>query len=251
MPGLERPSRQPGHSPEDAPGRLGSFLTGRPSVRFPNRAEAGRYLARLLADYRGRHDAIVLALPRGGVPIGYEIARQLGLPLDVLVVRKLGIPQQPELGIGAIASGGVRVLNRQTIDALAIPPRIIETVAANELRELERRERAYRGDRSPLDVKDRTVILADDGLATGATMRAAIRAVKARGAREVVVTVPVGTPEACLDMEQEADLVLCATTPEPFYAVGLWYEDFSQLTDDDVRDLLDKANRAAPTVQQC
>jgi predicted phosphoribosyltransferase len=163
------------------------------------------------------------------------------LPLDVFVVRKLGLPQQPELAIGAIASGGVRVLNKQTIEMLDLSPQTIEAVASAELAELQRREKAYRGTRGPLDLKDRSVILVDDGLATGATMRAAVRAARAGGAREVTVAVPVATPEACEDLRHEADRVVCATTPEPFYAVGLWYEDFSQLADDEVGKTVDRA----------
>ena len=207
---------------------------------FRDRSEAGQLLAERLVAYAGRPDILVLALPRGGVPVAYEVARALGAPLDVFVVRKLGIPGHEELAMGAIASGGVRVLNDDVVQALHIPERVIEAVAARELRELERRERAYRGDRPAPDVRDRTVILVDDGLATGSTMRAAVAALRRLGPARIVVAVPTAAPSTCEEFRREADECICQITPEPFHAVGLWYQDFSQTTDDEVRDLLDR-----------
>jgi putative phosphoribosyl transferase len=212
---------------------------------FKNRVEAGRRLAAALAGYAGRSDLVVLALPRGGVPVAYEIARALGAPLDVFVVRKLGVPGRPELAMGAIASGGVRVLNHSLIEALGISPAVVETVAAQERREMERRERAYRQHRPPLDVRGRWAILVDDGLATGATMRAAAVALRELGPARTVVAVPAAAREACEELRRHVDEILCAETPEPFVAVGVWYEDFTQTTDDEVRALLEQA--PAPT----
>ena len=206
--------------------------------RFRDRSEAGRLLAAKLADYADRPDVVVLALPRGGVPVAYEVARALGAPLDVFLVRKLGIPGHEELAMGAVATGGVRVLNEQVVRALRIPDYVIDAVAAKEEHELARRERLYRGDRPPPDVRGRTVILVDDGLATGATMHAAIQALRQQQPAHIVVAVPAASPEACDELKEEVDDVVCAVTPEPFYAVGLWYEDFSQTTDEEVRDLL-------------
>jgi predicted phosphoribosyltransferase len=183
---------------------------------------------------------IVLALPRGGVPVAFEVARALHAPLDVFLVRKLGLPGHEEFAMGAIASGGVRVLNEDVVRALRIPENVIEAVSAAEQRELERRERLYRGDRPPPAVRGRTVILVDDGLATGSTMRAALTALRRQGAARIVVAVPIGAPETCAEFEREADDVICARTPEPFYAVGLWYGDFSQTTDEEVHDLLEQ-----------
>lgn len=207
---------------------------------FRDRSEAGQLLAERLIAYAGRPDILVLALPRGGVPVAYEVARALGAPLDVFVVRKLGIPGHEELAMGAIASGGVRVLNDDVVQALHIPERVIEAVAARELRELERRERAYHGDRPAPDVRNRTVILVDDGLATGSTMRAAVAALRRLGPARIVVAVPTAAPSTCEEFRREADECICQITPEPFHAVGLWYQDFSQTTDDEVRDLLDR-----------
>ena len=206
--------------------------------RFRDRSEAGRLLAAKLADYADRPDVVVLALPRGGVPVAYEVARALGAPLDVFLVRKLGIPGHEELAMGAVATGGVRVLNEQVVRALRIPDYVIDAIAAKEEQELARRERLYRGDRPPPDVRGRTVILVDDGLATGATMHAAIQALRQQQPAHIVVAVPAASPEACDELKEEVDDVVCAVTPEPFYAVGLWYEDFSQTTDEEVRDLL-------------
>jgi predicted phosphoribosyltransferase len=186
---------------------------------------------------------LVLALPRGGIQVGYEVSRALGVPLDVLVVRKLGVPGHAELAMGAIASGGTRVLNEEILELLHIPPRIVELVATMEGREVERREQLYRGGRPAPDLHGRAVLLVDDGLATGATMRAAIRAARRQGASRVVVAVPVAAREACAELRAEADDLVCSATPEPFVAVGLWYEDFSPTTDEDVRDILERAVR--------
>jgi predicted phosphoribosyltransferase len=198
-------------------------------------------LAENLTAYSHDPSALVLALPRGGVPVGYEVARALGAPLDVFLVRKLGVPGHEELAMGAVATGGLHVLNESVVRNLAIPDYVIDAVAAEELEELARRERAYRGTRFPPEVRGRTVILVDDGLATGSTMHAAIRALKQQEPARIVVAVPTAAPETCEEMKSEADEVVCALTPEPFYAVGLWYEDFSQTSDDEVRELLARA----------
>jgi putative phosphoribosyl transferase len=208
---------------------------------FQDRTEAGRILAEKLVVYAGRPDVLVLALPRGGVPVAFEVARALDVPLDVFVVRKLGVPGHEELAMGAIASGGVRVLNEDVIQALHPPFRVIEAVAARELEELGRRERSYRGDRPALQVRGRTVILVDDGLATGSTMRAAVKALRRLGPDRIVVAVPTAAPSTCAELGLEADECICCITPDPFYAVGVWYEDFSQTTDREVRDLLERA----------
>ena len=215
---------------------------------FRDRSEAGRLLAAKLAAYANRPDVLVLALPRGGVPVAYEVARALGAPLDVFLVRKLGVPGHEELAMGAVATGGVRVLNDQVVRALRIPDYVIDAVAAQEQQELARRERLYRGGRPPPDVRGRTVILVDDGLATGATMHAAIKALRQLQPARLVVAVPTAAPETCEALRAEVDEVICAITPEPFYAVGLWYEDFSQTTDEEVRDLL--ARRQHPEERQ-
>jgi putative phosphoribosyl transferase len=212
--------------------------------RFRDRREAGRLLAAQLGPYANRPDVLVLALPRGGVPVAAEVARALGAPLDVFVVRKLGVPGHEEFALGAIATGGVRVLNEDAVRALHIPDRVIEAIAAKEQQELTRRERVYRGDRPPLDVRGRTVILVDDGLATGATMHAAIRALRQQQPARIVVAVPTASPETCDELKAEVDDVICATTPDPFYAVGLWYEDFSQTSDEEVRELLARSTGA-------
>jgi erythromycin esterase-like protein/predicted phosphoribosyltransferase len=205
---------------------------------FRDRQEAGRLLAAKLTAYANRRDVIVLALPRGGVPVAYEVARAIGAPLDVFVVRKLGVPGYEELAMGAVATGGVRVLNDQLVSRLGIPDHLIDAVAARERQELARRERLYRTGRPPLDVRGRTVILVDDGLATGATMHAAIAALRQLHPARIVVAVPTASPEACEEMKAEVDEVICAITPEPFQAVGQWYQDFSQTTDEEVHDLL-------------
>jgi predicted phosphoribosyltransferase len=210
---------------------------------YRDRAEAGRELAEKLAEYAGRPDVLVLALPRGGVPVAYEVARALGAPLDVFLVRKLGVPGHEELAFGAIATGGVRLLNDEVVRSLRITPQVIRRVTAHEQAELVRREREYRGDRPPPDLRGKTVILIDDGLATGASMRAAVAALRQGQPARIVVAVPVAAPATCEDFQNEVDEIVCARTPEPFYAVGLWYEDFSQTTDDEVRDLLARAGR--------
>lgn len=207
---------------------------------FRDRADAGRQLANKLTEYAGR-DVVVLALPRGGVPVGYEVARALGAPLDVFLVRKLGVPGHEELAMGAIASGGVQVLNEDVLQLHGITEEELKAAAQREEQELERRESAYRDGRPPLSVRDRTVILTDDGLATGSTMRAAVRALRGLDPARIVVAVPVGAPDTCEDLRKEADEVVCAVEPEPFYAVGMWYHDFSQTTDEEVRGLLARA----------
>src|SRR5438874_5808954 len=205
---------------------------------FPNRTEAGRLLAGRLVKYAGRDDVIVLGLPRGGVPVAFEVAQRLGAPLDVFIVRKLGVPGFEELAAGAIASGGVRVLNEDVVRALPNADQLIESVTEKETVELERREQTYRDGRPAPELRDRAVILVDDGLATGATMRAAVAALRQRGVAKIVVAVPVGAPETCREFEEEVDETICAITPESFWAVGQFYEDFSQTTDDEVRELL-------------
>jgi putative phosphoribosyl transferase len=210
-------------------------------MMFRDRYDAGETLAERLPEFKGRPDVMVLALPRGGVPVGYVVARELGVPLDVFVVRKLGTPGQPELAMGAIASAGVRVLNRDVVEGLGIPDWTIEEVTQQEQGELERRERQYRGERPPLDVRGKTVILVDDGLATGSTMRAAAAALRKAGAARIVVAVPVASRATCDQLREEGYDVICATTPEPFFAVGQWYKDFNQTTDEEVRELLDRA----------
>jgi predicted phosphoribosyltransferase len=206
--------------------------------RFADRREAGIVLAKQLRPLAGRDDVVVLALPRGGVPVAFEVARALGAPLDVFVVRKLGFPGHPELAMGAIASGGVRVLNEDVLGWPGVSREAIEQVTRTEGAELERRERAYRDGRPPVPIENRVVVLVDDGLATGSTMRAAVLAVRRLKPARVIVAVPVGARESCLDLRQIADEVICAITPEPFSAVGLWYADFSQTTDGEVRQLL-------------
>jgi len=206
--------------------------------RFRDRCEAGRVLADRLTSYENRPDVLVLALPRGGVPVGYEVAHALQAPLDVFLVRKLGVPGHEELAMGAVATSGVRVLNDDVVKPLGISDHMIEAAAAQELEELNRRERLYRGGRPVPDMSGRTVILVDDGLATGATMRAAIQALRQQQPARVVVAVPTASPDICEALRSEADDVICVMTPEPFFAVGHWYDDFTQTTDDEVRRLL-------------
>ena len=217
---------------------------------FPDRAEAGRVLGLKLAKYAGAADVIVLGLPRGGVPVAYEVAQALRVPLDVFIVRKLGVPGFEELAVGAIASGGVRVLNEEVANALPNADEIIEAVTQRESVELERREHEYRDGRPAPELQNKTVILIDDGLATGATMRAAVAALRQRGAAKIVVAVPVGPPDTCKEFEEVADEVVCASAPEFFQAVGQYYEDFSQTSDDEVRELLAKAASAAGQDQE-
>jgi predicted phosphoribosyltransferase len=213
-------------------------------VLFADRREAGRQLAARLRDYAGSN-TIVLALPRGGVPVAYEVARALGAPLDVFIVRKLGVPGHEEFALGAIASGEVVVLNPELANQLGLSRQDIQTIIETERRELDRRERAYREGAPPLNVRGRTVILVDDGLATGATMLAAIAALRKLGPARIVVAVPVASPETCEAMAGAADEVVCAVTPQPFHAVGLWYDNFAQTTDDEVRALLHAARAAS------
>lgn len=208
---------------------------------FANRLDAGRKLAQELSDYRDKENVIVLALPRGGVPVAYPVAEYLDAALDIFLVRKLGLPGREELAMGAIASGGVRVLNETVVDALDVPEQVIEAVTEKEQAELERRERAYRGDRPAPELEGRVVILVDDGLATGSTMRAAIAGLRTRDPEAVVVAVPTAAPETCEMFEDEVHEIICAVTPHPFYGVGFWYQDFSQTTDDEVRSYLERA----------
>ena len=207
-------------------------------LRFEDRRDAGRRLADQLGHYAGREDVVVLGLPRGGVPVAFEVARALDARLDVFLVRKLGVPGHEELAMGAIASGGVRVLNADVISGAGLSEAQIEAVSLRELEQLERQERAYRGDRAPIDVTSRTAILVDDGLATGATMRAAVAALRDRGAGAIVVAVPTAPSETCAALRREVDEVVCAHTPNPFMAVGLWYRDFAPVGDQEVADLL-------------
>jgi len=209
---------------------------------FEDRFDAGRKLAARLRRYAHRDDVIVLALPRGGVPVGYEVARALAAPLDLFVVRKLGVPGQEELALGAIASGGVRVLNEPVLRSLDISAAEVEEVTALEEKELRRRERLYRGDRPPLAIRDHIAVLVDDGLATGSTMRAAVAALRKHGPGWVVVAVPVGSPGVCADLKKSVDDMVCALEPEHLHAVGAWYSDFTQTTDEEVRDLLAQVN---------
>ena len=209
---------------------------------FRNRQDAGQRLAARLKNYAGRSDVLVLALPRGGVPVAFEVAQQLKAPLDVFLVRKLGVPGHEELAMGAIASGDTRVINEDVVRYLQIPGEVIDAVAAEEQRELERREREYRDGKPAPQVKDRVVILIDDGLATGSTMRAAAAALRKQNPSRIVVAVPVAPAETCEEFRKEVDEVVCAATPEPFQGVGLWYDNFSQTSDEEVRQLLNRAN---------
>lgn len=212
--------------------------------RFRDRRDAGKRLAEELHRYANRPDVMVLALPRGGVPVGFEVATALDSPLDVFVVRKLGLPWHEELAMGALARGGVRILDEDLIRAAGVSEEDVQRVTATEQQELERRERQYRGARPFPNLTGKTVILVDDGLATGYTMRAAVAALRQEGPARVIVAVPVAARETCAAFRDIADDIVCAVTPEPFHAVGLWYEDFSQTTDDEVRDLLDRSRSA-------
>ena len=210
---------------------------------FADRTDAGRRLAAMLGSFAGRGDVLVLALPRGGVPVGYEVARALGAPLDVLVVRKLGVPGHEELAMGAVAGGGVRVLDEDVVASLGITDAMIDPVAERERGEVERRERAYRGARPPPEVRGKTVVVVDDGIATGSTVRAAVAALRRLHPARIVVATPVAPPSTCRDLRAEADEVVCVATPDPLWAVGTWYRSFPQTSDAEVRELL---ARAAP-----
>jgi predicted phosphoribosyltransferase len=209
-------------------------------TKFRDRSDAGRALAAALRQYANRNDILVLALPRGGVPVAYEVARELGAPLDIFLVRKLGVPGHEEYAMGAIAEGGAIVLNRDVIQQLGVPPRAVESVIQQERAELERRTRLYRHGGAPPEVRERVVILVDDGLATGSTMRAAVQALRILRPARVVVAVPVAPAETCEALRDVADEILCLRTPEPFHAVGLWYADFAQTLDAEVRELLEQ-----------
>jgi putative phosphoribosyl transferase len=215
------------------------------NATFRDRADAGRQLGDALRDYAGRPGLIVLGLPRGGVPVAFEVATALDAPLDIFLVRKLGVPGREELAMGAIASGGVRVMNERVVNELELTDDTIASVAASEQRELKRRELEFRGDQAAEPVEGRIVILVDDGLATGASMRAAVTALRAQTVGELVVAVPIASPEVCASFEHDVDAIVCARTPEPFLAVGVWYEDFTQTTDDEVRALLERARARA------
>ncbi|TMD52185.1 MAG: phosphoribosyltransferase [Chloroflexi bacterium] len=213
---------------------------------YRDRYEAGRELATKLTAYAHRQDVLVLALPRGGVPVGYEVAKALLAPLDVFVVRKLGVPGHEELAMGAIATGGICVIDEEVVHMLHIPKEVIDAAVAKEQLELERREHLYRDDRPPPDVNGCNVILVDDGLATGSTMRAAAEALRQQHPARLVVAVPVAAPSTCEEFRAEVDEIVCAQTPEPFFGVGYWYEDFSQTSDEEVHDLLSRAEQEKP-----
>jgi predicted phosphoribosyltransferase len=219
-------------------------------ARFADRRDAGRELAVRLSRYRDRDDVVVLGLPRGGVPVAFEVARALVAPLDAFVVRKLGVPWHPELAMGALASGGVRVLNEEVIDALGVDEGTLDQVTEREQRELDRRELRYRGERAPLEVTGRTAMVVDDGLATGATMRAAVAALRRRDSAAIVIGVPVAASITCAELACTVEEVVCGRTPEPFTAVGAWYRDFSPTSDDEVRRLLERAP-GAPAPSTC
>ena len=214
-------------------------------MRFKDRVDAGRELAARLTEYAGRSDVIVLALPRGGVPVAYEVAAKLGVPLDVFLVRKLGVPGHPELAMGAIAAGGVEILSEDLIRDLAVPRALVQQVAVRERLELERRDRRFRGDRQPPIVRDRIILLIDDGLATGSTMQAAVTALRAQSPARIVVAVPGGARDTCERLRRLADAGVCLQMPEPFNAVGLWYQEFTQTSDEEVAHLLAAAGHGA------
>jgi putative phosphoribosyl transferase len=229
---------------QQSPGTGGAAVPSTAGWQQPyrDRREAGVELAKRLGHLKERNDLVVLALPRGGVPVAYEVARALDAPLDIFLVRKLGMPGHRELAMGAIASGGVRVLNTDVVDWYRVPESAIEQAAREEQAELERRERSYRDGRKPVDLRERTILLIDDGLATGASMKAAVQAVRAHGPSRIIVAVPVGSPDSCRDFADIADEIVCARRPEHFAAVGQWYTDFSQTTDEEVRTLLQRAS---------
>jgi len=217
---------------------------------YKNRSDAGKRLAAKLQIYAGRPDVVVLGLPRGGIPVAFEVARTLQLPLDVFVVRKMGVPGHEELAMGAIASGGIRVLNEDVVRSLNISRETIESVEKAQSEELKRREQLYRGNRPGLDVRDLTILLVDDGLATGATMRAAVQALRRQKPVSIIVAVPAAAPEACEELGEEADDIVCAITPDPFFSVGSWYQDFSQTTDEEVGQLLYLARKSEPSMRE-
>jgi len=217
------------------------------AAQFRNRAEAGHLLAQKLIAYAYRPDVLVLGLPRGGVPVAFEVAKALQVPLDIWLVRKLGVPTQKELAMGAIATGGVRVLNQEVVNWLGISDEVIDKVAAQEQQELERRNQVYRGNRPAPDVRNRTIILVDDGLATGSTMHAAITSIRQQQPDRIIVAVPVAPPSVYKDFKHEADEIVCLQTPELFHAIGVWYVDFSQTTDQEVRDLLEQPSQGVPS----
>lgn len=217
------------------------------SMRFLNRQDAGRQLGAALSAYAGDPNVLVLGLPRGGVPVAYEVARLLHAPLDIFVVRKLGVPGHRELAMGAIASGGVRVLNQDVIDALRIPSAAVAAVAEAELREIERQEKAFRGNAPYPKLSGRTIIVVDDGLATGSTMRAAVQALRQSKPAQIIVAVPVAAAETVRRLRGEADSVVCLSAPPDFYAVSMWYEDFSQTSDEEVRNLLEASSPVSHT----
>jgi putative phosphoribosyl transferase len=219
-------------------------------TQFRDRTEAGKLLAKQLTAYINKHDVLVLALPRGGVPVAFEVASALHAPLDVIVVRKLGVPGQEELAMGAIATGGVRILNENVVQFLDIPNEVIDKIAANEQQELERREHLYRGDRPAYAVRSRTIILVDDGIATGATMHAAVAALKQRHPAHIIIAVPTAATSTCDEFAAEVDELVCVLRPEPFIAVGYWYRQFSQTSDEEVRRLLEQANHGFSTTQR-
>lgn len=230
-----------------APGAGGSAMPSDPlNLTFRDRREAGDFLANLLLDHAGRDDAVVLGLPRGGVPVAYEVAQRLAVPLDVWVVRKLGAPDRPELAIGAVAGGGVCVLNDDIVRGLRLSHDQVQTIREQAAGDLQRRERLYRAGGSAEPVEGKTVILVDDGLATGASMRAAVTALRARQVRRIVVAVPVGEATACRELTTEVDEMICGITPEPFFTVGQWYADFRPTTDEEVAHLLGCARHMVP-----
>lgn len=209
---------------------------------FADRKEAGEKLAQKLSEYTSADNVVVLGLPRGGVPVAYEVAKAIQSPMDIFLVRKLGVPGHEELAMGAIASGGVRVLNDSLIDQLAITDKMLASVAAQEQQELERRERVYRGDNPRVELTDKKAILVDDGIATGASMKAAIEALRAHKPEKIIVAVPVSPPDTYMEIKEQVDEFVCIDTPQPFYGVGMWYEDFSQTTDEEVKKYMNQAN---------
>ncbi len=219
-------------------------------LRFKNRKAAGQQLAKALSHHANKADVLVLGLPRGGVPVAFEVARELKAELDVMIVRKLGVPGHKELAMGAIASGGVRIINEDIVRSLRIPQEMIDSVAAQEQEELLRREQSYRGSRPALDIENHTVIVIDDGIATGATMRAALAALKQLNPAHLVVAVPTGATDTCAELKRSADEVVCLSTPEPYIAVGVWYEEFPQTSDDEVRTLLRLATDEASQLER-